>query len=132
MLGEYDHARELRYNHLKEYKSDLNKYHKEKTNESAEEYIVNNFESLCLYYLDKNKNDFDENNIMEHPSLIVSKINELNERINYPKNSGKDSYVIYRYLTTVVYVFIAYVNRLTREIDNYKIVRRFFMTKGMA
>ena len=59
---------------------------------------------------------------MEHPRLIIDYINKYNERVNYSKDTGDESYVIYRYFTTVVYVFIAYINGLVREIDNYDIV----------
>ena len=34
--------------------------------------------------------------------------------------------VVYRYFTTVIYVCIAYIKGLTREIDNYNIVKDFF------
>ena len=64
---------------------------------------------------------------MEHPQLIISKINEDNKRVNYPKDSPLKSYVIYNYLTTVVYVFLAYINGLTREINNYEIVRNYLL-----
>ena len=72
----------------------------------------------------KKKEDFNEENIMEHPRLIIDKINSLNKRMNC-KDKEK-SYVIYNYLTTVVYVFIAYINGLTKEINNYSLVRDFF------
>ena len=61
---------------------------------------------------------------MEHPRLIVEKINCLNERVNLPNRC--DSYVIYRYFSTVVYVAIASSRGLTREIENYGIVKSFF------
>lgn len=80
-----------------------------------------------LYFLEKNRAEFNETNIMEHPQLIVAKINCLNERVNLPNKS--DSYVIYRYFSTVVYVAIASSLGLTREIDNYEIVKSFFGKK---
>ena len=126
VLGEYDYNRSLFYNNLKEYKSDLNiHYNKEYGN--AENYIVENFEKLCIHFLDYNYKTYNAPNIMEHPQLIISKINEDNKRVNYPKDSPLKSYVIYNYLTTVVYVFLAYINGLTREIDNYEIVRNFLL-----
>ena len=124
VLGEYDHSHILKYNHLKEYKSYLNNFYNKNYGLSVEEYIIENFEELCLYYLEKNKEDFNEENIMEHPRLIIDKINSLNKRMNC--NDKEKSYVIYNYLTTVVYVFIAYINGLTKEINNYSLVRDFF------
>lgn len=78
-----------------------------------------------------NYNEFNEPNIMEHPSLIIKSIAK-NERVNYPKEHKVESYVIYRYFTTVVYVFIAYINGLTSKIDNYGIVREYFLSNGSA
>lgn len=121
---EIDIKRELRFNHLKEYKKELNKYHNSLGNENSVNYIINNFESIMLHFLEMNKKEFNENNIMEHPKLIKDKINIENERINC-KNK-EESYVIFRYFTTVLYVAIAYANRLTSEIDNYELVYSFF------
>lgn len=129
VLGDYNHNRdELKYNHLKEYKAELNKYY-EKFKTNITEYIINNFEELCLYYLTLNKNEFNEDNILEHPRLIINNINKYNDRINYSYDKDK-SYVIYRYFTTVIYVFIAYINGLTKEIDNYSIVKSWFESKS--
>ena len=75
----------------------------------------------------KNKNEFNENNIMEHPRLIKNKINLDNERVNFENRD--DSYVIFRYFTTVLYVAIAYANKLTNDINNYEIVHSFFENK---
>lgn len=61
---------------------------------------------------------------MEHPNLIVNKINNLNERVNF-KNKEL-SYVNYRYFSTVVYVALASALSLTKEINNYEIVKSFF------
>lgn len=127
VLGEYDFHQEARFNHLKEYKSRLNtKYNIEGYN-SVEDYIIKNFDEACIKFLDLNYKEFNEPNIMEHPSLIIKSIAK-NERINYPKNRKEESYVIYRYFTTVVYVFVAYINGLTSEIENYKIVRDYFLS----
>ncbi len=62
---------------------------------------------------------------MEHPHLVKDKINEINIRIN----DKEKSYVEYRYFTTVVYVMIAYINKLTIDIDNYDKVYDFFKSK---
>ena len=58
---------------------------------------------------------------MEHPYSIIKKINSENIR-------NKDE-VIYRYFTTVVYVAIANIHGLTKMIDNYDNVRKFFLKK---
>lgn len=54
---------------------------------------------------------------MEHPRLIIEMINRHNIRT--------DSYVKYRYFTTVLYVVIANIFGLTKEIENYEVVERF-------
>lgn len=122
VIADYDKERkESRFNHLKEYKADINKHYNGLTNN----YIVDNFNSLMLYFLEKNYKEFNEPNIMEHPGLIVKRINESNDRINC--DDKRQSYVIYRYFSTVVYVAIAYANGLTKNIDNYSFVHSFFV-----
>ena len=124
VIADYDRNRkESKYNHLKEYKSDINKHYNGATND----FIKNNFNELMLYFLEKNYNDFKEANIMEHPGLIVKSINLLNDRFNF--TNTEESYVVYRYFSTVVYVAIAYANGLTKEIDNYEAVSLFFIEK---
>ena len=91
------------------------------------DYIKDNFNELMLFFLRKNQRDFGENNIMEHPRLILESINTNNVRVNCPNR--EDSYVVYRYFSTVIYVAIAYANGLTREIDNYRLVEGFFSNK---
>ena len=61
---------------------------------------------------------------MEHPFLLMKMANALNERHNEGKKEL--SYVIYRYYSTVAYVAFAYINNLTKEIDNLDIVASFF------
>ena len=122
-----DEKRELKFNHLNEYKKSLNKYHNLNGNENSVKYIINHFNEIMMHFLEMNKKEFNENNIMEHPRLIKDKINLDNERVNCKKK--EDSYVIFRYFTTVLYVAIAYANKLTNEIDNYEIVHSFFENK---
>lgn len=116
------------YQHIKkDYVSKVNErcYKNNKCN--SLDYIVSNFHSLVLSFLKKNRDDFDENNVMEHPWKVIQKINELNERKNWKDEEGKRrSELIYRYFTTVVYVFIAYIHGLTTEVDNYCFVYDFF------
>ena len=129
VLGEYDLNRVVKYNHLKQYKKELNIYYSDKNKMSTEEFIIKNFEKLCIIFLKKNHDEFNEDNIMEHPEMIIDSINKYNERINFSGEDKNKSYVIYRYFTTVVYVFIAYINGLTRKIDNYNDVLSFFKSK---
>ena len=83
---------------------------------SVIDYICENFEKLIIEFITKNRNDF---NVSEHPRLVVKRINESN--IRKPDNSAT-----IRYFTTVIYVAIAYMKGLTKEVDNYKTVKSFF------
>ncbi len=127
VLGDYDLDRkEEKYHRINEYKVDLNNYYSSlKTN--TIDYIVNNFEKSAIYFIRKNCEDFKENNIMEHPRLVVEWINKFNERVNCENKD--ESYVIYRYFTTVIYVSIAYINGLTKDIDNAGEVISFFESR---
>ncbi len=122
VIADYNREREeSRYSHLSEYAADINEHYKGATNK----FVVDNFNDLMLYFLDKNYKDFDEPNVMEHPNKIVEFINNYNDRINC--KDKEQSYVIYRYFSTVVYVAIAYGNGLTKQIDNYESVRSFLL-----
>ena len=63
--------------------------------------------------------EFHDDNVIEHPHLVVDRINQMNVR-------NDDGSALYRYFTTVVYVAIAYMKGLTAKVDNYKTVRDFF------
>ncbi len=118
---------EKRFNHLSEYKKSLNKYHYVNNKQSSIQYIISHFDEIMIYFLELNRNEFQENNIMLHPELVKNKINLDNERVNF-KNQD-ESYVIFRYFTTTLYVAIAYINKLTRSLDNYEEVLSFFKNK---
>ena len=109
---------------LREYKAQLNTRFNRLGFESAEKYIMANFNELVLSYIDKNTEESGLKNVMEHPQFVLSKINELNDRINI---SEEEQYVHYRYFTTVLYVCIAYIKGLVKEIDNVEQVRSFFV-----
>lgn len=113
----------IQVEHIKLYKSERNIYCHSNYKMNNEEYIISNFERLILYYLEQNFNDFKEENIMEHPFLVINKINEENER--------SEETVNYRYFTTVIYVCIAFALGLTKEINNYQTVYNFFENKIM-
>ena len=78
---------------------------------------------MALYYLKKNCDETGSKNVMEHPHLLLPKINELNDRTYI-----NDDYipVVYRYFTTTVYVCIAYIKGLTKQIENSDEVINFF------
>ena len=105
-------------NHISEYKKIRNL----SLPSGAINYIIDHFEEMAVKFLDQNTEDFNETNIMEHPRLVVEQINTKNDRFD----DGSD---IYRYFTTVVYVAVAYMEGLTRQIQNYKAVRDFFASK---
>lgn len=111
-------------NRIREYKTLMNEHcNKNLKYYNSLDFIIANFEKCVLYYLDKNVSEFQEYNIMEHPQLVKDMINKINVRKYISKYNHP---VIYRYFTTVVYVCIAYIKGLTKEIDNYEIVRVFF------
>lgn len=115
---------ETKFNHLKEYKALINVELEKKYKCNCTKYIIEHFDELALFYLEKNTNDFKENNVMEHPKLVIDKINKLNDRVNGPDE--ENTYVIYRYFTTVVYVLIACLKKLNVQIDNAVLLKAFF------
>ena len=126
VIGDYNLDRkEARYTRLKEYKKDLNNYYGNNYQTSTIQYIANNFDKLIIRFLKENVSEFGSKNVMEHPSFIVKKINEMN--IRYNAINKEESYVLYRYFSTVIYVAIAQANNLTKEIDNYSTVLEFFL-----
>lgn len=108
--------------HLKQFKTIANILCEKNFKCNAREHIIKNFYNLAVIVLDKNVNDFNEENILEHPNLVINKINKENKRTSKT--------VVYRYYTTVIYVAVAYILGLTKEINNYKVVRRYFIRKG--
>lgn len=125
VLADFNKERkEEKYVHLREYKTQINVHHRGLT----KQYIREHFNQIMLFFLEKNYEDFKEKNVMEHPRLIIDKINELNERVNL--QDKESSYVIYRYFSTVIYVAIASALSLTKEVDNFDIVKSFFLSKA--
>ena len=115
VISEPARKEELRISeHIGEYKKQVNtKYN------GAIQYVIDHFESLIIQFLDKNQAEFHEDNVIEHPHLVVDQINQMNVR-------NDDGSALYRYFTTVVYVAIAYMKGLTAKVDNCKVVRDFF------
>ena len=126
VVGDIERTEELKVEHLSEYKTQQNREHEQKHKKHTREYIIENFEKLVCFYLDKNVKESGDKNIMNHPEFVLKKINELNER-NYI--SDDDIPVYYRYFTTVVYVCIAYIMGLTKEFENSDKVKSFFSSK---
>lgn len=113
------------YDIKKEYTHKLNADYDSQYKCSIESFIIKYFENLVLFYLKDNRDRFEENNIMEHPRLVVDLVNKENIR----DNSNGKNYCHIRYFTTVIYVMIAYINGLTKEIDNFQLVYDFFSSK---
>lgn len=124
ILSEPDRVEEINVGHLSEYKSERIAWVQNKTNNSVENYIINNFEDLILAFLRQNTKESGSNNVMEHPEFVLQQINLLNERTYINQDLQP---VLYRYFTTTLYVCIAYILGLTKEVDNSKIVEDFFL-----
>ena len=113
----------LKANHLSEYKKERKKWVQDNYSYSIERYIIDNFEDLVLAFLAKNCEDSGSNNVMEHPEFVLRQINAFNDRTYISKELQP---VVFRYFTTTLYVCIAYILGLTKEIDNGQIVADFF------
>lgn len=125
ILSEPDRVEVLSVNRLTEYKKERKNWVQDKTSDSIEHYMINNFENLILSFLEKNCRESGSNNVMEHPEFVLQQINTFNERTYINENLQP---VLYRYFTTTLYVCIAYILGLTKEIDNSKIVAEFFLS----
>lgn len=125
ILSEPNRVLEINVEHLEEYKKERKKWAQDNISDSVEHYIVNNFENLILAFLKQNCEESGSNNVMEHPDYVLQQINLLNER-TYINDDLQP--VLYRYFTTTLYVCIAYMLGLTKEIDNSKIVEDFFLS----
>ena len=126
VMADKERTAPLRCEHLSEYKKALNNRFNLAGHESAMKYIINNFDELSLYYIDKNTEESGIVDVMQHPQFVMKKINELNERRYISKNNHP---VFYRYFTTVLYVCIAYINGLVKDFDNVQKVREWFLEK---
>lgn len=126
IMSDIDRTDPIKVKNLKSYKATRNVYCDATYHKNAIQYIIDNFEDLAIHYLEKNVRELASKNVMEHPSLVIDIINEKNERTFI---DNKNIPVIYRYFTTVVYVCIAYINGLTKEIENSEIVKEYFIRK---
>lgn len=125
ILSEPNRNNELHVNHLCEYKTERKAWVQKETSDSVEHYIINNFEDLILKFLRQNCEESGSNNVMEHPEFVLKQINLFNDRTYITRDLQP---VLYRYFTTTLYVCIAYILGLTKEIENSKLVEEFFLS----
>ena len=123
ILSEPNRREVLHVNHLTEYKKERKTWVQDNYSYSIESYIVNHFEDLVLAFLKKNCEESGSDNVMEHPEFVLNQINAYNERTYVSRDLQP---VLYRYFTTTLYVCIAYILGLTKEIDNSAKVAEFF------
>lgn len=123
ILSEPDRKDVLEVNHLSEYKKERKKWVQDRYSYSIENYMISNFEDLVLAFLRKNCEESGSDNVMEHPEFVLNQINAYNERTYVSRDIQP---VVYRYFTTTLYVCIAYILGLTKEIDNSAKVAEFF------
>ena len=123
ILSEPNRVEKIAVDHLETYKSERKEWANRTYGLSIEQYILAHFEELVLYYLKKNCAESGSNNVMEHPDFVLEQINELNER----KFESNDCLpVVYRSFTTTLYVCLAYILGLTKEMENAQRVIEFF------
>ena len=123
ILSEPERVKKIETEHLKTYKTERNKWVNKKSGLSMEDYIIEHFEDSILYFIRKNCDESGNKNVMEHPDFVLEQINKFNER-TFISNDVLP--VIYRYFTTTLYVCIAYIMGLTKQIDNSDEVIKFF------
>lgn len=126
VLSDPGRVEELCVDHLRQYKKERKKWVQDATSDSIEHYMINNFETLILSFLHQNCIESGSTNVMEHPEYVLQQINLKNER-TYISDDMQP--VLYRYFTTTLYVCIAYILGLTKEIDNSEIVANFFLSQ---
>ena len=115
IMSEPRRKKTLQTAHLRSYKAERNIKIEKLYNTNTEQYIIDNFEKLSIYFLNKNVKDFNNKNVMEHPELVIEKINKENIR--------GEELVEYRYFTTVTYVLLAFVMNKTIKTNNYNAVK---------
>ena len=103
VLGDIDarngQRKKLDCTHLKEYKKIINKLELDNYKCSFEDYVIEHFNEIMLYYLNYNMKQFNTNNVLLHPQKIITFIN------NKSKRSKQDC--SFWYFSTVIYVAIA-------------------------
>lgn len=123
ILSEPDRIKKIETEHLKTYKKERREWASFNYSKSIENYIIENFEDLVLKFIKKNCEESESNNIMDHPDFVLKQINKFNDRTFVSKDVLP---VVYRYFTTTIYVCIAYIKGITKQIENSDEVIKFF------
>lgn len=127
VLGDTNRTDDLKAESLtKDYKAKLNIRYDKEHHTNVKDYIIKNFDSLILYFIDKNVKDSKSTNVLDHPQFVISEINKYNIR---PYFEGNKEMCYYRYFTTVMYVAIAYMLGKTKEFDNAEAVKQIFIDR---
>ncbi|MBP3494978.1 MAG: hypothetical protein J6K52_02105 [Clostridia bacterium] len=126
ILSEPERVEKIETPHLSSYKKERREWASFNYSKSIENYIIENFEDLVLKFIKKNCEESKSNNIMDHPDFILKQINKFNDRTFV---SNDELPVVYRYFTTTLYVCIAYIMGLTKQINNSDEVIKFFESK---
>jgi len=112
----------LIYEKLRFYKKDVRKKVEKKLgmniNGSIAKYIGDNLEDLLIFHIKKNQNRFKSNNVLEHPQLVLDEM----MKTNVQSDDGK---LHFEYITTVIYVLIAEIKKLTYKRDNVELLIEF-------
>lgn len=88
-----------------------------------ESYVCENFEDLMINHIKRNCEVFETNNVNEHPSKLIEHVMSTNII-----DEEKEFFRFY-YLSTVIYVAIADLEGLTKDIDNANNVIEYFENK---
>ena len=86
-------------------------------------YISEHFNELIIETIKQNSLEFNENNVSEHPDLLLKKNIETNKTI---LNDEGQLQLLIRYFSTVIYVFIADIENITKDFDNTQKLIAFF------
>lgn len=128
-LGEFDFDFIYEDKSFENYKTRLNQYYQDNYGMNTKEYIQCNFNKLILESLIRNKDSFekeneewDVNNVVLHPQYLLETYRKYN---NCYGNCEDDYKVVIRYYATIIYVVIAYLKRLEREVSNLDILKKY-------
>ena len=126
-LGEFDVNFIYEDSSFENYKTRLNQHYQDIYGMNTKEYIQCNFNKLILESLIHNKDTFEKenekwnvNNVVMHPQYLL----EIHKKFNSCFGGCEENYkVCIRYYATIIYVVIAYLKRLEREISNLDILK---------
>lgn len=128
-LGEFDFDFIYENSSFENYKTRLNQHYQDIYGMNTKEYIQCNFNKLILESLIHNKETFEKeneewevDNIVMHPQYLL----EIYKKYNNCFGDCEENYkVCIRYYATIIYVVIAYLKRLEREISNLEILKKY-------